>query len=135
MDPDFSPSGFSSRLQKMGIVDPNPTYSPSSTAGPQLGGTPSSAAGPVFPSAKNNTTLSVLEARSRLQQQAEEDLEAFNRAGNKAQRRFLDMRTLIDAIQLQDRGMSAAEVERKLGLAPNLLSKFGRPGVLTHISG
>ncbi len=134
MDPDFTPSGFAKRLQQMGVVDPNPTYSPSSTAGPHLGGTPSSAAGPVFPSARNNTTLSVLEARSRLQRQADEDMEAFSQVGNKAQRRFLDMRTLIDAIQLQDRGMSAADVEKKLGLAPNLLGKFGRRGVLTHLS-
>ena len=118
----------------MGIVDPSPTYSPSSTAGPQEGGKPSAAGGPVFPSAKQNTTLSVLEARNKLQQQADEDSEAFSRAGNKAQRRFVDMRTLVDAIQMQDRGMAASEVERKLGMERGLLSKFGERGVLTHLT-
>lgn len=134
MDPDFTPQGFSNRLHQMGIVDPSPTYSPSSTAGPQQGGKPQVAGAPVFPSAKQNTTLSVLEARSRLQQLADEDTEAFSRVGNKAQRRFADMRTLVDAIQLQDRGMAAAEVERKLGLKAGLLGKFGERGVLTHLT-
>lgn len=79
-------------------------------------------------------TLAVLEARKQLQQQADEDMEAVNEAGSNAVRRFLDMRTLIDAIQLLDRGHSSAEVEKKLGLQPKLLSKLGRQGILTHLA-
>lgn len=118
----------------MGVVQPNPTYSPSSTAVQHPDAPPAFNAGPVFPSSKNNVTLSVLEARRKLQEQADEDMELFNQAGVKAQRRFLDMRTLIDAIQLLDRGLSPRDVEAKLGLKPDLLAKLGRQGILTHLA-
>lgn len=134
VDPDFNPAEFSRRLNQMGIVQPNPTYSPSSTAVQHPDAPPAFNAGPVFPSSRNNVTLAVLEARKQLQQLADEDMEAINEAGKQAVRRFLDMRTLIDAIQLLDRGLSTAEVEKKLSLQPKLLSKLGRQGILTHLA-
>ncbi|KAJ6779703.1 hypothetical protein PWT90_07314 [Aphanocladium album] len=113
-DPDLTPAGFASRLQQMGIVDPNPTYSPSSRAANahQLGGMPSSAAGPIFPSSRANVTLSALESRRRVQQLADEDTEHFQQVGIRgARRRYVDMRTLSDALQLLDKGMSPRNKE------------------------
>ncbi|UKZ49299.1 hypothetical protein TrVGV298_003544 [Trichoderma virens] len=116
----------------MGIVQPNPTLSHSSTASPNL--SPESLdvpPGPLFPPARRNTTLSVLEARRRLEQIASEDLEIMGRDGGR--RRQADMRTIIDAVQLLNNGISVVDVEKRLRLTPGLLSKLGPAGVLTHI--
>lgn len=132
MDPDFAPGDFSRRLHQMGIVQPNPTFSPSSTASPNL--SPESFSvppGPLFPPAKRNTTLSVLDARRRLERVADEDLENMGREAGR--RRMADMRTILDAVQLLNNGVPAADIEKRLRLAPGLLSKLGPPGVLTHI--
>ncbi|KAJ6784191.1 hypothetical protein PWT90_04765 [Aphanocladium album] len=137
-DPDFTPAGFASRLQQMGIVDPNPTYSPSSRAAGahQLGGMPSSAAGPIFPSSRANATLSALESRRQVQQRADEDMEHFQQVGIRAaRRRYVDMRTLSDALQLLDKGVPPREVEGKMGMQEGLLDKLGRKGILTHLLG
>ncbi|ETS07068.1 hypothetical protein M419DRAFT_67307 [Trichoderma reesei RUT C-30] len=132
MDPDFTPGDFSRRLHEMGIVQPNPTLSNSSTASSNL--SPESLdvpLGPLFAPAKRNTTLSVLEARRRLEQVAAEDLENMGRDAGR--RRLADMRTILDAVHLLNNGVPAADVEKRLRLAPGLLSKLGPSGVLTHI--
>ncbi|RFU77836.1 hypothetical protein TARUN_4420 [Trichoderma arundinaceum] len=132
MDPDFAPGDFSRRLHQMGIVQPNPTFSPSSTASPNL--SPESLdvpPGPLFPPAKRNTTLSALEARRHLERIADEDLENMGRDGGR--RRLADMRTILDAVQLLNNGIPAADIEKKLRLAPGFLGKLGPAGVLTHI--
>lgn len=116
----------------MGIVQPNPTLSNSSTAKPNL--SPESLdvpPGPLFPPAKRNTTLSVLEARRRLEQIAAEDLENMGRG--EGRRRQADMRTIVDAVQLLNNGWPIADVEKRLRLSSGLLSKLGPSGVLTHI--
>ncbi|KAL7906110.1 hypothetical protein GGI35DRAFT_114890 [Trichoderma velutinum] len=131
-DPDFAPADFSRRLHQMGIVQPNPTLSNSSTAKPNL--SPESLdvpPGPLFPPAKRNTTLSVLEARRRLEQIAAEDLENMGR--DEGRRRQADMRTILDAVQLLNNGFPIADVEKRLRLSPGLLSKLGPSGILTHI--
>jgi hypothetical protein len=133
-DPDFAPDGFSERLQQMGIAQPNPTFSPSSIANPQgIDGPYAPPSGPAFPSAKNNTTLSVLEARRRLQQQADSDFEAIGRTSSTG-RRFVDVRLLSEALQLRQGGLSSTEIEKKFSLQPGLLEKLGKPGILAHLS-
>lgn len=139
-DPDFTPAGFASRLQQMGIVDPNPTFSPSSRAGNTLdalqhGGMPSSAAGPIFPSSRANLTLSALASRRAVQERADADMERFQQVGiREARRRYVDMRTLADALQLLDKGVAARDVENRLGMEAGLLRKLGPKGVLTHLA-
>ncbi|KAL7939219.1 hypothetical protein V8C35DRAFT_275073 [Trichoderma chlorosporum] len=131
-DPDFAPADFSRRLHQMGIVQPNPTLSHSSTASSNL--SPESLdvpPGPLFPPAKQNTTLSVLEARRRLERIAAEDLENMGRDGGR--RRQADMRTILDAVQLLNDGIPVVDIEKRLRLTPGLLSKLGPAGVLTHI--
>ena len=116
----------------MGIAEPNPTYSPSSIASSDaVDGPYAPPQGPAFPSTRNNTTLSVLEARRRLQLRADEDFEAMGRASSTG-RRFVDVRIVVEALKLRERGMPTAEIEKKLSLQPNLLGKLGRPGVLSH---
>ena len=134
MDPDAVSGDFSQRLHQMGIAEPNPTYSPSSTATPQRQSADTIAPlGPLFPSAKNNATLSVLEARRRLQQLAEEDFEAMGHSSSQG-RRFLDMRTMVEAMQLRSRGTSNADIEKRLGLQARVLDKLGRQSIISHIS-
>ena len=119
----------------MGIAEPNPTYSPSSTASSSqrpAANDISQPLGPIFPASKHNSTLSVLEARRAIQQQADEDFEALGRAGSPG-RRFMDMRTLVDAMQLLDRGLSRSQVEQQLKLQPQLLDKLGPAGVFMHV--
>ncbi|KFA72477.1 hypothetical protein S40288_08605 [Stachybotrys chartarum IBT 40288] len=133
LDPSDVTGDFSRRLQQMGVVQPNPTYSPSSTAGTHGDAAPPTPLGPMFPSASNNTTLSVLEARQRLQRAAEEELEAGGQSSSQS-RRFVDMRTLVDAMQLRHRGMSSADIERKLRMRPGLLHNIGNRNLISHIS-
>lgn len=132
IDPDMTPGDFSRRLQQMGVAQPNPTYSPSSTASNHLSPEASIApAGPLFPSAKHNATLSVLECRRELQQRADDELKAIGRG---SPRRFINIRTLVDAFQLLKRGVPAIDIEKRFNLEPGLLSKLGRPSILSHQS-
>ncbi|KAH6950441.1 hypothetical protein HG530_012941 [Fusarium avenaceum] len=128
MDPDFPTGDFSRRLHQMGIADSNPTYSPSSTAGSPLG--PSAPSGPAFAPSRSNTTLIALEARDRLQSEAEEDFANMGREG----RRFLDMRTLVDAMKLRDRGLPEKDIETRFRIQPGLLSKLGREKTFSHVT-
>lgn len=131
MDPDFTPgSGFSQRLHQMGVVQPNPTFSPSSTAtGPERGGS-----APLFPTSRAvNSTLSVLDARQALQLQADQDLENMGRSGYRG-RRLLDMRTVLDVIHMRERAVPPRAIESRLGLEPGMADKLGRHGVLSHVS-
>ena len=137
MDPDAVTGNFSQRLQQMGVVQPNPTYSPSSTAMPHENptplGRPSGSTGPAFTPARSNPTLSALEARRRLQQEAEAEFEALG-TGKPHGRRFVDMRTLVDAMTLLNRGTPQEEIEKRLNLESGLLERLGKPGTLSHES-
>ncbi|KAM0418704.1 hypothetical protein ACHAPT_012403 [Fusarium lateritium] len=129
MDPDFPTGDFSRRLQQMGIAEPNPTYSPSSTASSRLG---PQAPGPSFAPSRSNPTLAALDARQRLQEEAEEDFAAIGRGVEG--RRFLDMRTVVDAMKLRDRGVADREIESRLRIQPGLLGKLGQQGILSHVT-
>ena len=152
---------FADRLRQMGIVQPNPTFSPSSTAGPvQLppsGSRPSggtevrghdadilrqienhrrqyapggSASSATASAARPNTTLTVLEARRRIQDQAAADSEAFAQNG----REFLSAITLRDALVLRSRGIEPAAIEKRLRLKPGVIVRLGRPGMVEALN-
>ena len=137
MDPDAMTGDFSQRLQQMGVVQPNPTYSPSSTAVPhQTSPRPNRPLGHRDPTStpfKANPILSALEARRRLQHEAEVEFEGLGTSKVKGQR-FVNMRTLVDALVLLDRGTPRDEVERGLNLENGLLKRLGGPGILSHES-
>ncbi|PHH82412.1 hypothetical protein CDD82_6100 [Ophiocordyceps australis] len=117
MDADFAPGGFSQRLHKMGIAQPQPTLSHSSPVTPQATSASSS-----------NATLSVLEARRLLQQQYE------NQKPGRPGRRLVDMKTLVVALKMRQQGMPEPEIETKLGLEAGLVDKLGQLNILTHLS-
>ncbi|GKU05706.1 hypothetical protein FLAG1_09485 [Fusarium langsethiae] len=127
-DRDFPTGDFSRRLHQMGIADSNPTYSPSSTASTPFGSTAPS--GPHFAPSRSNPTLVALGARDRLQDEAEDDFANMGRGG----RRFLDMRTMVDAMKFRDRGIPEKDIEAKLRIQPGLLSKLGKEKVFSHVT-
>lgn len=129
---------FSNRLQQMGVVQPNPTFSPSSTVShPPPNGGPLDTSKLVVPSSASfhgSPILTTFEARDRLRSQAEAELHDLGSAHAKG-RRFADMRHLLDAIRMRDSGASLREVERNLGLRAGILERLGKPGVVSHASG
>lgn len=132
--PEFS-AEFADRLQKMGIVQPNPTYSPSSIASPFLnapGNTPS-ASSPHYPSPSSNVTLGVLEARRRLEARAREELENMGKSSDKG-REFVDIGTVKQMLVLRQSGAPATDIEKRLGLRPGLVAKLGPQGVVAPAS-
>ncbi|OAQ73394.1 hypothetical protein VFPPC_13002 [Pochonia chlamydosporia 170] len=130
-DPDFSHGDFSRRLQQMGVVQPNPTFSPSSTAKTHMRQELSDT--PKYALSSHNATLSVLEAREFLQQQADDDTAKVGQTRSHG-RRFVDMRTLIDSLRLRDQGVPYTAIEERLKLQPGTLGRLGRRGILAHLS-
>lgn len=133
--PDFINPEFAQRLQKMGIVQPNPTYSPSSIASPfpDASSIKPSASGPQFPSASNNTTLGVLEARRRLEAQAKLELENMGKSTDKG-REFLDVATIKQILILRQRGESASDIEARLRLKPGIVARLGPKEIVSPVS-
>ena len=124
-------AAFSNRLKQMGIAQPNPTFSPSSTAtaGPDTAqAMPESA----YPSASNNTTLSVLEARQRLQDKADNEFDHTGRSSDKG-REFLDVATIRDILALRARGVDSAAIESRLRLKTGVVKRLGPPGMVAAL--
>lgn len=144
----------------MGIVQPNPTYSPSSTAEPvQL---PTSGSRPTGGSEvrghdddilrqierhrqqyaqppprsssatapRPNTTLSVLEARRRIQDLATADDENVAQSG----RELLSALTLRDALVLRSRGVDPATIEKRLRLKAGVIARLGPRGLVEALN-
>ena len=133
--PEFS-AEFADRLQKMGIVQPNPTYSPSSIASPFLNAPPGrrpSASSPQYPAPSSNVTLGVLEARRQLEARAREELENMGKSTDKG-KEFLDIGTVKQMLVLRQGGASATDIEKRLGLRPGLVAKLGPRGVVAPAS-
>ncbi|KAK3942780.1 hypothetical protein QBC46DRAFT_283427 [Diplogelasinospora grovesii] len=136
---DMNPA-FSDRLKQLGVVQPNPTYSPSSTAGSALDASqfqsPTASHFPPasnFPSASNNATLGVLEARRQLQEKADEE---FNNMGTSADRgkEFLSVATIRDILVLRERGESASAIESRLRLKRGVVARLGPQGLVETAS-
>ncbi|KAM7206711.1 hypothetical protein V8F33_000354 [Rhypophila sp. PSN 637] len=127
---------FANRLQKMGIAQPSPIFSPSSIANV----TPSSRnadvvmnpqdfAAPQFPAASNNVTLGVLEARRQLEQRATHEFDMMGKPGYQG-REFLDIMTLRNILVMRQRGDSPSDIETRLRLKPGLVARLGRAGIV-----
>lgn len=132
-DPDMSPDNMihpdlARRLQQIGVVQPNPTYSPSSTASPMtppyhsLQQTHNS--GPIFPSPSNNLVLSALEARERIQREADEEFDGMGLSSSQG-RRFLHPAMIRDILIMRQRGASHAEIEHRFNLKSGVVSRLG----------
>lgn len=120
----------------MGVAQPNPTFSPSSTAAQQFPSPDdyrSAPAPPNFPSARDNQTLSVLEARKRLQERADAEMENLGRRGEG--REFLDVGTIRKVLLLRQRGEGEGDIERRFGLRKGAVGRLGSRGVVEAVEG
>ena len=133
LDPDFHASpAFSSRLRQMGVAQPNPTFSSSSTAAPSAFETQNTP-GPSYPSS-SNTTLSVLEARRKRQYEATAEFDRTGRSTDQG-REFLDVGTIRDILMLRDQGIDAAAIESKFNLKTGVVKRLGPMGVVSALGG
>src|SRR3569833_3403991 len=107
----------------MGVAQPNPTFSPSSTAAP---GPPTSrpVPGPNYPSPSSNTTLSVLEARRVLEQQADQELGNMGRSTDKG-RKNKNKTTNQKNHNQQNQGVDPATIESRLHLRQGVVRRLG----------
>lgn len=118
----------------MGVAQPHPTFSPSSTANPMSPDASHHFPPPPgnYPSAANNATLNVLEARRRLQEQADREVEGMGKSGDRG-REFLDVATIRDVLAMRQRGDRSADIESRLGLRRGVVDRLGRPGMVTSV--
>ncbi|KAG0645472.1 hypothetical protein D0Z07_8599 [Hyphodiscus hymeniophilus] len=140
-DPDL---GLAARLSQLGPVQPNPTQSNSSTfnatdapsqSSSQFQPSASTPSQSIFPNAKQNPAVSLLTARYRLAEEAEQE---FANVGRKSSpgRQFLDVITIRQILVLRDEmGANAAEIERQMGLKEGVVARLGRRGVVSASEG
>ncbi|KAI5922103.1 hypothetical protein F4810DRAFT_675509 [Camillea tinctor] len=141
LDPDFdtdpltSNPAFSQRLRQMGVANPHPTLSHSSTVAPRPAHSP--APGPPNPNThypehrqqNQNRTLNALEARAAIQLRARAESED-PRAG----RELVDVGILKQVLQMRARGAAPADIERKLRLKQGVVRRLGPESVVELVS-
>ncbi|KAF2681279.1 hypothetical protein K458DRAFT_406631 [Lentithecium fluviatile CBS 122367] len=123
---------LASRLNSLGAVQPNPHYSATSTSSfdphrndssmlpsDMMSAPPQSA----FPDLRDNPALRVLEARQKIQEEADQELANVGRKGF-AGRKYVDASVIQLALMRKARGESDARIEDALTI------KRGRLGVL-----
>jgi hypothetical protein len=113
----------------MGIAQPNPTYSPSSTASPRPDEPIAAVPGPSFPSSANNTTLGALDARRQLQERADREFEALGRSTGQG-REFLDIASIRKVLLLRQQGAKSSDIETQMKLKKGILDRLGPIGVV-----
>ncbi|KAF2658558.1 hypothetical protein K491DRAFT_592937 [Lophiostoma macrostomum CBS 122681] len=134
IDVDAKDPAFASRLSSIGAVQPNPHYSPTSTSeyDPQrnffsnlpsdmMQAPPQSA----FPEPRDNPALRVLEARQRIQDEAEGELENVGRRGFGG-RKFVDAGVITLALMRKSRGEPDSSIEEALGIKRGRMSVLGK---------
>lgn len=132
---------FAARLRELGAVQPNPAFSHSSVAGQPSSTSNSSSSTqfqspppPSWPAARDNATLGVLEARRRLEEQAESELENMGRATRSdGGRELLDVGTIRRVLLLRRQGVGEREIEERFGLKPGTVRRLGPPGTVEAV--
>jgi hypothetical protein len=129
-DPDFARS-----LRSLGAVNPQPMYSHSSTfypsrEQPRGASLSESSQYPTFPSPALNPAIQVIDARSRLEQAAEDDFGQMGRKGYPG-KEFLDVVLIRQALMLRDdKGLDDKEIEKRLELKSGVMARLGRKGIV-----
>jgi hypothetical protein len=78
-----------------------------------------------------NPALAVLDARQRLQDEAEKEFMEAGRRGHEG-RQFLDVYTIRQMLILRDhQGKSAGEIEKALGLKTGAVGRLGARGLVS----
>ncbi|ORY19825.1 hypothetical protein BCR34DRAFT_471520 [Clohesyomyces aquaticus] len=139
LDPDARDPLLASRLHSLGAVQPNPHYSPSSTSplDPDRSRTlrqtspststsaniPQNFPSDPFPHMADNPAIRVLQARQRIQEEAEEEISMTGRK-EFVGRKYIDAGIVSLALMRRGKGEADARIEDGLGIAT------GRLGVL-----
>ena len=125
-DPDFARS-----LRSIGPVQPNPTMSSTSTVQhPSNSNNRAQVARPAGPDPRTNPAIMVLEARARLQDEAEREFIEAGRRGHEG-RQFLDVYTIRQILTMRDeRGRNSGQIEKALGLKSGVVGRLGMEGVV-----
>jgi hypothetical protein len=132
--------GLAKRLSELGPVQPNPTHSNSSTFNQSFSPAQISSSSAfqhslstsgqtVFPTSKPNAAVSLLTARYRLAEEAEEEFANIGKKSSQG-RQFLDVITIRQILVLRDKGVPEDEIERGLGLRRGLVARLGRAGLV-----
>lgn len=79
----------------------------------------------AFPDPRDNPALRVLEARQRIQDEAERDLENMGRRGH-AGRKYMDAGLIQLALMRRKRGEPDAKAEDALGIRRGRLAVLGK---------
>ncbi|KAF1350091.1 hypothetical protein BDV97DRAFT_383210 [Delphinella strobiligena] len=122
-DPDFARS-----LRQLGAVQPNPTLSNSSSF-PQPGSPNNRNFPPVGLDPRKNPAIMVLEARSRIQDAADNEILNAGRTGFGG-RQFLDVGVVRQVLLMRERGMEPSQIEKKLDLKSGIVAKLGPEGLV-----
>ncbi|KAJ4414036.1 hypothetical protein N0V82_008153 [Gnomoniopsis sp. IMI 355080] len=127
------------RLREIGVVQPNPTYSHSSTATtsssqPQSQLQRTGNSGPIFPAASQNAVLSALEARRRVQHEAEVEFENLGLSSSQG-RNFLHAGMIRDILVMRERGANEAAIENRFNLKRGVVKKLGPPHLYRPAAG
>ncbi|KAH8844277.1 hypothetical protein MCOR27_009931 [Pyricularia oryzae] len=127
---------FADRLRQIGAVQPNPTLSHSSTFAQQGGASPAAynnyGRTAHHPSIAQNTTLSALAARHRIQEQADREFADMGKASFGG-RELLDAAMLRDVLVMRSRGVAPERIEERLRLKPGMVRRLGPPGVVAAL--
>ena len=82
----------------------------------------------IFPDPKQNPALEVLEARTRILEEAEKE-HARARVGEDTGRRFLDIGLIRQILVMRDRkGMKPSDIDRDLGLNRGIVDSLSSVG-------
>jgi hypothetical protein len=127
-DAEAATNSFSKRLHDMGIVDPNPTFSLSSTVAfnPDMR-VPRGVSRVARPG--SNHTLAALERRRELQRLAEAEVASVGQKGY-AGREFLDIGTIARVLALLQAGEGALSIEKQLKLKSGVVDRLRSRGTI-----
>ncbi|KAK0642600.1 hypothetical protein DIS24_g8896 [Lasiodiplodia hormozganensis] len=108
--------------------DANTSNLPDFSTGPNPFGPPT---GAPMPPRMHNPALTILSARERLAEEAEQEFANLGRRGAPG-RQFLDVVELRKVLVLRDQrgGRPAGEIERQLGLREGVVGRLGPKGVV-----
>ena len=86
--------------------------------------------GPNSSFSPSNATLSVLEARRKLQDAATAEFDRTGRSTDRG-REFLDVRTIHDILALRERGIDPSAIESKFNLKAGVVKRLGQTGMVS----
>ena len=127
---------FGSALRQLGPAIPVEKAVPNAAAFPTSSQPPLGQQGQnIFPTAgqTQNSGLTVVQARERIAQQFEQEMESLGKSTFKG-RTLIPAKDVSEILRMRDqRGMSDEQIEKQMRLHPGILRQLARPGVFTNV--